>query len=83
MPAGETHRRFEPVEHVRGAAEHDCLIAVEIGHVLDRHGASVMPCCRELLGDPGADPGGGWVAPLWWTDGVGQADPSHLRLRRT
>jgi hypothetical protein len=21
--------------------------------------------------------------PLWWTDGVGQADPSHLRLRRT
>jgi len=24
-----------------------------------------------------------WVAPLWWTDGVGQADPSHLRLRRT
>jgi len=27
--------------------------------------------------------GDGWVAPLWWTDGVGQADPSHLRLRRT
>ncbi len=27
--------------------------------------------------------GGGWAAPLWWTDGVGQADPSHLRLRRT
>jgi acyl-CoA synthetase (AMP-forming)/AMP-acid ligase II len=25
----------------------------------------------------------GWVAPLWWTDGVGQAVPSHLRLRRT
>ena len=22
-------------------------------------------------------------APLWWTDGVGQAVPSHLRLRRT
>ena len=21
--------------------------------------------------------------PLWWTDGVGQAVPSHLRLRRT
>ena len=21
--------------------------------------------------------------PLWWTDGAGQADPSHLRLRRT
>src|SRR6266436_2498772 len=21
--------------------------------------------------------------PLWWTDGVGQADPGHLRLRRT
>ena len=21
--------------------------------------------------------------PLWWTDGTGQADPSHLRLRRT
>lgn len=27
--------------------------------------------------------GDGWVAPLWWIDGVGQADPSHLRLRRT
>jgi hypothetical protein len=27
--------------------------------------------------------GDGWVAPLWWTDGVGQADPGHLRLRRT
>lgn len=27
--------------------------------------------------------GDGWVVPLWWTDGVGQADPSHLRLRRT
>ena len=25
--------------------------------------------------DPGGD---GWVTPLWWTDGVGQADPSHL-----
>jgi hypothetical protein len=22
-------------------------------------------------------------APLWWIDGVGQAVPSHLRLRRT
>lgn len=22
-------------------------------------------------------------APLWWTDGVGQAVPSHFRLRRT
>ena len=22
--------------------------------------------------------GDGWVAPLWWTDGVGQAVPSHL-----
>src|SRR5437016_5481914 len=21
--------------------------------------------------------------PLWWTDGAGQADPGHLRLRRT
>jgi hypothetical protein len=21
--------------------------------------------------------------PLWWHDGVGQADPSHIRLRRT
>ena len=29
------------------------------------------------------DAGEGWVAPLWWTDGVGQADPGHLRLRRT
>ena len=27
--------------------------------------------------------GDGWVAPLSWTDGLGQADPSHLRLRRT
>lgn len=25
----------------------------------------------------------GWVAPLWWTDGAGQAVPGHLRLRRT
>ena len=25
----------------------------------------------------------GWVRPLWWTDGVGQTDPSDLRLRRT
>ena len=33
---------------------------------------------------PGAGP---WrrrkTPPLWWTDGVGQAVPSHLRLRRT
>ncbi|MGI5523367.1 nucleoside deaminase [Micromonospora sp. CA-259024] len=21
--------------------------------------------------------------PLWWADGIGQADPSHLRLRRS
>ena len=27
--------------------------------------------------------GDGWVVPLGWTDGVGQAGPSHLRLRRT
>jgi hypothetical protein len=27
--------------------------------------------------------GDGWVAPLWWADGVGQAVPGHLRLRRT
>jgi hypothetical protein len=27
--------------------------------------------------------GDGWVARLWWTDGVGQAVPSHLRLRGT
>ncbi len=31
-------------------------------------------------GQPPQTPG---VAPIWWTDGVGQADPSHLRLRRT
>ena len=23
------------------------------------------------------------TSPLWWTDGVGQADPGHLRLRGT
>lgn len=23
----------------------------------------------------------GWLAPLGWTDGIGQADPGHLRLR--
>ena len=34
---------------------------------------SVSPC----------SPHDGGVAPLWWTDGVGQAVPSHLRLRRT
>jgi hypothetical protein len=30
--------------------------------------------------DPRCD---GWDEPLWSTDGVGQAVPSHLRLRRT
>ena len=27
--------------------------------------------------------GDGWVPPLWWTGGLGQAVPSHLRLCRT
>jgi uncharacterized protein len=38
--------------------------------------------------DVGAIPGGthsvmGGVAPLWWTDGFGQAGAGHLRLRGT
>ena len=54
-----------------------------------------VPTDSEVVPEPG--PGGSpthvtrdrdprshdWVAPLWWTDGVGQADPSHFRLRRT
>jgi len=31
----------------------------------------------------GAGPWRRKTPPLWWTNGVGQADPSHLRLRRT
>ena len=37
-------------------------------------GSDIRPAlrCRSVAG-----------APLWWTDGVGQAVPGHLRLRRT
>jgi hypothetical protein len=38
-------------------------------------GKVVHPCGSEF--------GSRQHAPLWWTDGVGQAVPSHLRLRGT
>ena len=58
-------------------------------HGQDRHRTAEGPThLQERAACATTWPGAGrWrrrkTPPLWWTDGVGQADPGHLRLRRT